>query len=732
MIRYILVIIYCSNILFAQVNWYWQIPEPHGNTLSSIKFIDHLDGCIVGDAGTVMRTSNGGYIWELFPNVTPQNLSSVFFINNLGWAVGEYGTIIKTTDGGSKWSVQNSGTDYNLTSVIFVDENKGWAIGGKQVGVFSYNMGVLLSTIDGGNNWTALFEPFSYLYLNAIYFKDNDNGYIITGPAGDIFETTDGGKNWIQNNNQYLHDQGIYQSFQSIYFVDDNTGWIVGKGNTILRTDDGGKLWQIKQKYSYSSSDNNLNSVYFVNKSVGWAAGEMATIIKTTDGGNTWQKQDSGLDKYLFTINSIYFKNENLGWAVSNAGVILITTNGGKTWLNNKNSTNKVNGIFKFFKDSYGYAFGNPGVLFKTEDNGNTWRIVAKDTTWTFTDGYFIDEYNGWAINGSYVSGSGGTYTTSDGGTTWTSQNNISQYWGLTGIHFVDKNIGNLIGQESRIFHTTDGGDTWTQVPRSFASVFCYAIDFFDKRNGIIVGQGNHVQYKSNAIGITSDGGENWNFTFVKGSGLKSIYMKDSTEAWVAGEDIRKTTDKGKTWVTKYTGEYINSISFSDSNNGYAIGNSGLMLYSSDGGNSWTKLNRMTSNNLYYITFSEKSTGWISGVNTLLTTKVNNNKSDTLLTNYSPSDSIIVDSTISTYLYQSYPNPFSSFTTIKYNLQKEEHVIIDVYDLLGREVATLLNGYEKAGIYNKIFDASKLPSGVYFYRMRAGGFSKTKKMTLLR
>lgn len=83
-------------------------------------------------------------------------------------------------------------------------------------------------------------------------------------------------------------------------------------------------------------------------------------------------------------------------------------------------------------------------------------------------------------------------------------------------------------------------------------------------------------------------------------------------------------------------------------------------------------------------------------------------------------------------LSQNYPNPFNPMTKIKFSLPKSEIVQIKVYNILGKEIQTLLNEYKKAGTYEVDFDASNLPSGVYFYRMISGSYSETKKMILLR
>ena len=89
--------------------------------------------------------------------------------------------------------------------------------------------------------------------------------------------------------------------------------------------------------------------------------------------------------------------------------------------------------------------------------------------------------------------------------------------------------------------------------------------------------------------------------------------------------------------------------------------------------------------------------------------------------------------TISSFaLFQNYPNPFNPVTIIRYKVANSGTVTIKVYDILGREVRTLLNEYRPAGNYKINFDAGRLSSGVYFYRMQSGSFAETKKMVILR
>jgi hypothetical protein len=83
-------------------------------------------------------------------------------------------------------------------------------------------------------------------------------------------------------------------------------------------------------------------------------------------------------------------------------------------------------------------------------------------------------------------------------------------------------------------------------------------------------------------------------------------------------------------------------------------------------------------------------------------------------------------------LYNNYPNPFNPETTIRYDLPKESNVVIKVYDITGKEVTTLVNENKKAGVYSLRFNGSNFASGIYFYRITAGYFTKANKMIILK
>jgi parallel beta-helix repeat protein len=84
------------------------------------------------------------------------------------------------------------------------------------------------------------------------------------------------------------------------------------------------------------------------------------------------------------------------------------------------------------------------------------------------------------------------------------------------------------------------------------------------------------------------------------------------------------------------------------------------------------------------------------------------------------------------FLFQNYPNPFNAFTSIGYTLPSASDVTIDIYDILGRRVETLVQGEQSAGYHHITWDAEDRPSGMYFYRIQAGEYAETRKMVLLK
>ena len=221
----LLLLIFFTSFLYiteSYSQWFWQNPLPHGYTLRSVSFTDVNNGTAVGEAGTILRTTNGGTSWINQSSGTTNTLFGVSFTDaNNGTAVGEAGIILRTTDGGTSWISQTSGTTNWLWGVSFTDANNGTV-----VGEF-----IILRTTNGGLSWINQVSGAGWLF--GVSFSDANNGTVV-GSHGRILRTTNGGVNWISQTS------GTANSLRGVSFTDANNGTAVGDGGTILRTTNGG------------------------------------------------------------------------------------------------------------------------------------------------------------------------------------------------------------------------------------------------------------------------------------------------------------------------------------------------------------------------------------------------------------------------------------------------------------------------------------------------------------
>lgn len=270
-----------------------------GTELHSVTFVDARTGWAVGNAGTVLKTTDGGDSWiSQFSGAAWQHLYSIAFVDaQTGLAVGYGGTILKTSNGGTTWTVQSSGTGNTLLSIALADAQTGWIVG---------DLGTILKTTDGGATWIVQASGTTSA-LRSVVFVDAQNGWAAAGD-GTIHRTTDGGADWTSQSS------GAYLS--SLTFVDTHTGWAVGSYGTIMKTSNGGAKWTFQP----SGTNATLNSVVFVDAQVGWIVGGNGTILRTTDGGTSWTPQSSGTTADLGCVD---FLDPQIGWAVGGNGTIL-------------------------------------------------------------------------------------------------------------------------------------------------------------------------------------------------------------------------------------------------------------------------------------------------------------------------------------------------------------------------------------------------------------------------
>ena len=373
----------------------------------------------------------------------------------------------------------------------------------------------------------------------------------------------------------------------------------------------------------------------------------------------------------------------------------------------------------------HGWATGSNGIILHTNDGGDNWEEQISGTNNDLLSIFFTDSIHGW-VGGStneWPNTQGSIYRTTDGGNIW--EELYDEMSAVNGIYFIDT-LNGFAATHGPIYYTTDGGETW-ETPRE-PSVMLFqhgytSVCFPDSLNGWVTfwwinGSTGYVDSK---ILHTTDGGITWNCQYDIHSRsaprLFSVYFADSLKGWAAGgfpslwAIILKTTDGGNNWDTAYFDNpgTLYSVYFADAFNGLSVGNKGSIRYTSDGGFAWNVESSGTSNRLNGVYFTENGYGWAVG------------DSGTILhADYSQTvglEKFEVQSLKSKV--RSYPNPFSTSTTIGYELKQPENVSLSIYNHSGQLVFQTQEN-QSQGKQQLLWNAEGHTDGIYYFRLQAG------------
>ena len=366
-------------------------------------------------------------------------------------------------------------------------------------------------------------------------------------------------------------------------------------------------------------------------------------------------------------------------------------------------------------------------------------------------------------------------HKTTDGGATWKRLRNNDSYSPV--VRFWNRNDGTLVIL-GKTLASSDGGTTWRIVNNYYLNDgFC----FVDSLNGVTFRTGSEYTNYALSFGKTSDGGHSWSWYGTPHKGLiQHVYQVDSiivgvgstmtlgTPAPMLGTLVMHSTNNGATWITDSTSESsvnwtgmvlmrpmtmvavsgyrVTKVSTTGGGNAihyiqpgriyspgksgdtaiYAGSDSGYIAYSEDLGATfnYTKLN--TNAAIKWLQFSKQGDGYAFAED--------GNFYSTVKLKFAPvgidESALNLPATFS--LSQNHPNPFNPETVIRFTLPEAGFVKGVVYDILGREVATLLKEDMTAGNHQVKFDASGIASGAYIFRLEAGKYSSAIKMVVNR
>ena len=673
-------------LLYAQ----WeQTSGPEGGHVGAI-FLDGSTMFIGTYNGGVFRSSNNGDSWsESSSGIQYTSVEDINKSGNFLLATGTVG-VYRSTDNGDTWTTTTGLPSANGVRRLAVDDSIVYAA--------TSGNGIYKST-DYGATWFAassgLPNSFSYTYCGDVIV----NGGTILCTATDnsnagVFRSTDGGTTWTSTNS------GIMGYSAANVLMIDGTNIYAG-GENVWKSTDGGMNWNVAGTGipNYAGISDIL-----VDGSNVFAAGQF--LYRSTDNSANWNIADSVT---LRNTTLRLFKNGTSIYVGTAGRGIYSSSDNGLSWISKNIGLRAKRNSNLLFDGTNIFAAGSG--LFFTDDNGATWNNSDQGLEKLTGDASVFQ-----LIDNIMFLGADKLYRSTDNGVTWAPPVSGNPAYGVTSI------AGNstvLFAAGGGLHKSTDQGLNWLQDPVGW---FPYCLE--NTGNSILAGTNNGI-YRS-----TNDG-SSWDAStgLPAFTGIKLFAIVGSTifgaKDLTAG--IYRSTDDGVSWsaLPNIPG-VTNSASYflvSGSNLFATFENQGIYV-TQNLGTSWTKVSAglpqsffysLAANNNYLFAGTEGNSVWrrpLSEVTGL------NESTDIIPKGF--------------YLSQNFPNPFNPSTKISWQSPLRSHQTLKVYDILGNDVATLVNEEKPAGVYEVEFNAEDLSSGIYFYRLQSGDYVLMRKMILLK
>jgi len=392
--------------------------------------------------------------------------------------------------------------------------------------------------------------------------------------------------------------------------------------------------------------------------------------------------------------------------------------------------------VIKFFNQNKGIAFsewnGMPsyyGRIFKTTNAGVNWTSTLSPYPDSYYDFYSFNDSN-YVLSGQRGNGFGliALYSNNVRNDVLISPL-IGESVFLFCTSWLNSNTGIVAGNDfgpggaiRRLLKTTNHGVNWTDIsiPYSVVVSAVYDCKYIDSNIVYAIGDMNFIR--------STNGGANWAVLSSLQSGNTNFLVASKDTFYIYGGQgqFKISIDSGNTWQQRQIGYNFRVLgaSFLNSKTGWICGDTGYIFKTTNAGLNWVKQTSGTKASLAGISILDVNNLWIGGDSGIVLKTTTGGETfiryegNTIVNNYK--------------LEQNYPNPFNPVTKIKYQISSLVNVKIIVYDLLGREVKTLVNEKQLAGEYEASFDGNNLNSGIYFYRIQAGNYTQVKRMVLIK
>jgi hypothetical protein len=645
--------------------------------------------------------------------------------------------ISRSTDNGSSWAQVNSAEIYDEVECLVIMEGD----------IFAGTWQKVFRSTDNGTSWidaSTGLPPYTFLLSFAV-----SNSNLFLGTSQGVFLSTNKGGSWTAVN-EGLGNNGVYDYVYALAV--SGTALYAGTyGGGVFRTTNSGTSW-----IPVNAGLENKNVQSLVTSGGNLLAGTNGGgVFRSTDSGTSWSPVIGGLTN--LSIRCLVVSGSNI-FAGTHDGGVFLSTNQGTNWtpagLTNQDVRSLAANGTRVFA-------GTLSGVFYSGNNGANW--TAAKTGWGFRV-YVL------AVSGSYLfagAESGSIYRSSNGGASWT---DVSPGGTSTGVTSLAVNGSSVFAGAFGVgvFRSMDYGTSWSEANTGLSNKQVNALAF---RQGVLFaatdGKGE--------VFVSSNDGSSWSKAACRyklywpiyclgvgptllfaGGGYGAVnWTRDNADSWyeasppistdvvtlvhdgtylcagTKGDGVYRSSNNGSNWLWANTG---------------LMGDTKVLSLAVDGMNLFA--GTATGGVFHILNNADFGQGfWDNASSGLKNTTIhslaimdNNLLAATDDGVWRVAISAIVSSVELTRkelpatfrLLQNYPNPFNPSTTIQYALPKSLVVRLSVFDMLGREVSVPVNERSEAGVHEVKYDASRLSSGVYFYRLQAGDFVSTKKLVVLK